>query len=79
MPGSLRGLVLVVPDIRAAHAELTDRGLQTQGVVVTQDGVSFRPVGDDDALAALDNVGFVHVTDPDGNQWAVQQISSRRA
>jgi hypothetical protein len=25
----------------------------------------------------LDNVGFVFFTDPDGNGWAVQQISSR--
>jgi len=26
---------------------------------------------------ALDNVGFVFFSDPDGNGWAVQQISSR--
>jgi hypothetical protein len=26
---------------------------------------------------ALDNVGFVFFEDPDGNGWAVQQISSR--
>ena len=25
----------------------------------------------------LDNVGFLHFTDPDGNGWAVQQISDR--
>ena len=25
----------------------------------------------------LDNVGFVFFSDPDGNSWAVQQISSR--
>ena len=25
----------------------------------------------------LDNVGFVFFDDPDGNSWAVQQISSR--
>ena len=25
----------------------------------------------------LDNVGFVVFSDPDGNGWAVQQISSR--
>ena len=74
VPGSLRGLVLVVPDIRAAHAQLTENGLKTRGVVVTQDGVTFRPVREDDAL---DNVGFVHFADPDGNEWAVQQISSR--
>lgn len=26
---------------------------------------------------ALDNVGFVFFDDPDGNGWAVQQISAR--
>jgi hypothetical protein len=26
---------------------------------------------------ALDNVGFVFFNDPDGNGWAVQQISAR--
>ena len=30
------------------------------------------PVGDD-----LDNVGFCHFADPDGNSWAVQQITAR--
>ena len=74
VPGSLRGLVLVVPDIRAAHAELVERGVETSGVVVTDDGVTFRPARDGDAL---DNVGFVHFSDPDGNEWSVQQISAR--
>jgi len=34
----------------------------------------FRPsrIGD-----ALDNVGFIFFNDPDGNGWAVQQISAR--
>jgi uncharacterized protein YndB with AHSA1/START domain/predicted enzyme related to lactoylglutathione lyase len=73
-PGSLRGLVLVVPDIRAAHAQLVERGVETGGVVVTEDGQSFRPAREGDAL---DNVGFVHFSDPDGNRWSVQQISSR--
>jgi hypothetical protein len=31
-----------------------------------------------DGKADLDNVGFVHFADPDGNGWTVQQISSRR-
>ena len=26
---------------------------------------------------SLDNVGFIFFSDPDGNGWAVQQISSR--
>jgi catechol 2,3-dioxygenase-like lactoylglutathione lyase family enzyme len=74
VPGSLRGLVLVVPDIRSAHAQLVERGVENDGVVVSTDGVSYVPARDDDAL---DNVGFVRFRDPDGNQWSVQQISSR--
>ena len=76
VPGSLRGLVLVVPDIRSAHAQLVERRVENDGVVVSYDGLSFRPAEDDDAL---DNVGFVRFSDPDGNQWSVQQISSRAA
>jgi uncharacterized protein YndB with AHSA1/START domain/predicted enzyme related to lactoylglutathione lyase len=74
-PGSLRGLQLVVPDIYAAHARLVEGGVDNSGVVVF-DGGAFRPARDGDAL---DNVGFVHFSDPDGNQWSVQQISSRGA
>jgi hypothetical protein len=33
-----------------------------------------RPARDDDDL---DDVGFVHCTDPDGNGWTVQRISAR--
>ncbi|WP_433577124.1 VOC family protein [Nocardia brasiliensis] len=69
-PGSLQGLQLVVPDIRKAHAELTARGVEVGEVQVL--GENPRPMPD-----PLDNVGFVFFTDPDGNGWAVQQISSR--
>jgi uncharacterized protein YndB with AHSA1/START domain/predicted enzyme related to lactoylglutathione lyase len=72
-PGSLRGLQLVVPDVHAAHSRLVQGGVDNSGVVVF-DGGSFRPARDGDAL---DNVGFVHFSDPDGNEWSVQQISSR--
>jgi catechol 2,3-dioxygenase-like lactoylglutathione lyase family enzyme len=69
-PGSLKGLQLVVPDIQAAHAELVERGVDVSEVTVL--GENPVPGG-----APLDNVGFVYFSDPDGNAWAVQQISSR--
>jgi len=69
-PGSLRGLQLVVPDLLRAHAELVARGVEVSDIQVV--GQNPRPVPD-----PLDNVGFVFFTDPDGNAWAVQQISSR--
>jgi catechol 2,3-dioxygenase-like lactoylglutathione lyase family enzyme len=72
-PGSLQGLQLVVRDIRAAHAQLVERGVDNGGVqVYGPDGI--RAAREDDAL---DNVGFVFFSDPDGNGWAVQQISTR--
>jgi catechol 2,3-dioxygenase-like lactoylglutathione lyase family enzyme len=72
-PGSLQGLQLVVPDIKAAHAQLAERGVKISDVQV-YGSEGLRPMRDDDAL---DNVGFCFFGDPDGNGWAVQQISSR--
>ena len=72
-PGSLRGLQLVVSDLRAAHAQLVERGVDVSGVQVYDVG-GLRPSREGDVL---DNVGFVYFSDPDGNGWAVQQISAR--
>ena len=69
-PGSLKGLQLVVKDLPKAHAMLLERGVEAGDIQV---------FGMDawDGKADLDNVGFVHFSDPDGNACAVQQISSR--
>jgi catechol 2,3-dioxygenase-like lactoylglutathione lyase family enzyme len=72
-PGSLRGLQLVVSDIAAAHAQLVEAGVPA-GEVTAVDGDAAKV---EKGGAALDNVGFVFFADPDGNQWAVQQISAR--
>ncbi|MFY1670424.1 VOC family protein [Plantactinospora sp. WMMB334] len=69
-PGSLRGLQLVVNDLTRARAQLVERGVEVSEIQVL--GENPRPVAD-----PLDNVGFVFFSDPDGNGWAVQQISSR--
>jgi catechol 2,3-dioxygenase-like lactoylglutathione lyase family enzyme len=72
-PGSLEGLQLVVRDVRAARAELAGRGVEVSEVqVFAKDGL--RPARADDEL---NNVGFCWFSDPDGNGWAVQEISSR--
>jgi len=76
-PGSLHGMQLVVPDIRAAHTELAERGVETSEVQFAERTGGFRPARDDETGTALDNSGFVFFTDPDGNTWAVQQISAR--
>jgi catechol 2,3-dioxygenase-like lactoylglutathione lyase family enzyme len=72
-PGSLKGLQLVVSDIHAAHAQLVERGVEVSEVQVFGDS-GLRPSREGDAL---DNVGFAFFGDPDGNGWAVQQISAR--
>jgi catechol 2,3-dioxygenase-like lactoylglutathione lyase family enzyme len=69
-PGSIKGLQLVVNDIHKAHAELSGRGVEVSEVTVL--GKNPRP-----QPHPLDNVGFIFFSDPDGNSWAVQQISSR--
>jgi catechol 2,3-dioxygenase-like lactoylglutathione lyase family enzyme len=69
-PGSLKGLQLVVSDIKAAHDQLVAAGVEVSDVQTL--GENPHPVPD-----PLDNVGFVFFADPDGNGWAVQQISSR--
>ena len=69
-PGALKGLQLVVKDVQAAHDELAARGVAVSDVQVLGDNPG--PGG------PLDNVGFVYFEDPDGNAWAVQQISYAR-
>jgi catechol 2,3-dioxygenase-like lactoylglutathione lyase family enzyme len=56
VPGSVKGLFLVVSDIEQAQKELTDRGV---------------PISDVQDLAWG---RFLYFSDPDGNQWSVQQI-----
>ena len=69
-PGSLQGLLLVVDDIDAAHAELVGRGVDATPVrhLEGNDWVEGRG-GDWNA--------FVHFSDPDGNGWAVQERPAR--
>ena len=69
-PGSLKGLQLVVPDLHAARDQLAEHGVDVSEIKVL--GENPRPQPD-----PLDNVGFVFFSDPDGNGWAVQQISAR--
>jgi catechol 2,3-dioxygenase-like lactoylglutathione lyase family enzyme len=69
-PGSLKGLQLVVPDVQAARDQLVERGVEVSEVEVLGENPTPQP-------DPLDNVGFVFFSDPDGNGWAVQQISAR--
>ncbi len=72
-PGSLQGLQLVVSDLRAAYAQLVERGLEVSPIQVLG-AQGQRPATDDDTL---NFAGFVFFKDPDGNSWAIQQIDAR--
>lgn len=65
-PGTLQGLQLVVDDIDAAHAELSDRGVPVSSIQ-HHDGTGF-----------VEGKGgpwnsFIFFNDPDGNGWAIQE------
>ena len=68
--GSLKGLQLVVPDLYAARDQLRQGGVEVSEIQIMGESPSPQP-------NPLDNVGFVFFSDPDGNGWAVQQISAR--
>jgi len=60
--GAAARLQLVVGDIDAARAELTGRGVE---------------ISDIQQLDPRDGGKFMFFADPDGNQWAVQEIRER--
>ncbi|GAA1770759.1 VOC family protein [Kocuria aegyptia] len=62
VPGSLRGLQLVVPDARAAREELLSRGVAAGEITVVDE---------------RDGGTLFGFSDPDGNTWVVQQLRAR--
>ena len=60
--GSGASLQLVVDDIEAARAQLAERGIEVSPV---------------QTLDPRDGGKFVFFSDPDGNNWAVQEIRER--
>jgi len=70
VPGSVRGLHLVVPDIEAAHAELAGRGVEVGEIFHFEAGQQ-RP-GPDPARG--DYNSFLSFSDPDGTGWMVQEV-----
>jgi catechol 2,3-dioxygenase-like lactoylglutathione lyase family enzyme len=80
-PGSADGLQLIVADIEAARAELTSRGADVSEVFHDAGGV-FRhagrqgrvpgPAGDRRSYGS-----FISFSDPDGNGWFVQEVTTR--
>jgi catechol 2,3-dioxygenase-like lactoylglutathione lyase family enzyme len=58
-PGPRASMQLVVTDIEAARAQLAGRGVEVSAI---------------QTLDSRDGGKFVFFTDPDGNNWAVQEV-----
>jgi catechol 2,3-dioxygenase-like lactoylglutathione lyase family enzyme len=65
-PGSLEGLQLVVPDVDAARTQLVERGVEVSQVQ------HYEGPNRVDGRGGRWN-SFVFFSDPEGNQWAVQE------
>lgn len=82
-PGSARGLYLIVSDIGAAREELVAHGVDvsevfhpgTPGAQFQPDGASGRLNGPDPGHASYRS--FATFSDPDGNGWLLQEITTR--
>jgi hypothetical protein len=80
-PGSTQGLQLVVDDIGAAQAELAGRGAAVSevfhdaGGVFHHAGTAGRATGP--APDHRSYGSFISFSDPDGNEWFVQEITTR--
>jgi catechol 2,3-dioxygenase-like lactoylglutathione lyase family enzyme len=80
-PGSADGLQLVVDDIDAARAELASHGADVSEVFHDAGGV-FHHAGTEGRAAGpapghQSYGSFISFSDPDGNGWFVQEITTR--
>ena len=82
-PGSVQGLYLIVSDIEAARAGLVARGAKVSevfhegapGARFGHDGTKSRVSGPSSEHASYGS--FVSFSDPDGNGWLFQEITTR--
>ena len=75
MPGSARGLYLVVSDIQSARAELIDRGVDVSEVF-HREGPGQPPLSGPDP-ARRSYFSYATFSDPDGNEWLLQEVTTR--
>jgi len=80
-PGSAQGLHLIVTDIDAAHDELKRLGADPSEVFHDAGGI-FHHAGTDARVPGPDPQrnsygSFLSFTDPDGNGWLLQEITTR--
>jgi catechol 2,3-dioxygenase-like lactoylglutathione lyase family enzyme len=80
-PGSAQGLHLIVDDIEAAHRELSRAGIDVSDVFHDAGGV-FHHAGTEARVPGPDPErhsysSFLSFSDPDGNGWVLQEITTR--
>lgn len=82
-PGSAQGLYLVVPDIEAARGDLAAHGAEVSEVFhAGTPGAQFQPDDTSGRVAgrAPDHASyssFATFSDPDGNGWLLQEVTTR--
>ncbi|WP_194908793.1 VOC family protein [Catenulispora rubra] len=80
-PGTAQGLHLIVSDIEAAHDELKRAGAEPSDVfhdaggVFHHGGIDARVPGPDPERGSYGS--FLSFSDPDGNGWILQEITTR--
>ncbi len=74
VPSATPALYLIVPDIVAARADLSARGVEVSEIFHRVDFVN-HVSGPDPARRSYNS--FVSFQDPDGNNWWVQEVSQR--
>ena len=78
-PGSAQGLLLIVSDIQTARAELVRRGIEVSEVFHF---AGWNRIASNARVSGPDPDGrsyasFVSFSDPDGNGWLLQEITTR--
>ena len=82
-PGSAQGLYLIVSDIEAARCELVAHGVAVSEVFhAGKPGAQFQPDDTSDRISgpAPDHASynsFARFSDPDGNGWLFQEVTTR--
>jgi len=84
-PGSAQGLLLIVSDIEAARDELVSRGVKVSEVFHCATGFMCRVRDGDGSFQRVSGLApdhlsygsYVSFSDPDGNGWVFQEVTSR--
>ncbi|MFL5120991.1 MAG: VOC family protein [Microvirga sp.] len=75
VPGSAAGLYVIVPDIEAARTDLVRRGVDVSEVS-HRDGPG-KPLLSGRHPARASYSSFATFSDPDGNEWLLQEVTAR--